>query len=410
MDSTKKGKLIVKGVCLILSFVLWLYVSNVENPTRTLELKNVEVEILNEDVLSSSNLCILNDMNFSVDLKLEGKANDIYSIKKSDFNLKVDLSNYALKEGENNIPVEVIGFPDDIIIKNKSELTISLNLEEEAKKTVNVKSNVKTTFKDGASSKSITVSPTSVMVKGPESLVEKVESVVMEGEISDISKDISKTFRLIPIDSKGKEISGVDLSDKIGKVIVSVGNSKQVKVNAVYKGNLPENLILNGITLSSAYVNIVGERSVINSISQINTEYINLANIKESQNLNVKLELPEGAFLLDGSNTVTAYVEVSKKEDNIKQMITKKIDGIKVNLTDKVNTALTYEVNNISVEVSGNSKEVNEITSANIEATTSVSRITEAGEQEVALNVSLKNAGSSVKITSKPEKIKVIAK
>jgi len=120
--------------------------------------------------------------------------------------------------------------------------------------------------------------------------------------------------------------------------------------------------------------------------------------------------LPEGAFLLDGSNTVTAYVEVSKKEDNIKQMITKKIDGIKVNLTDKVNTALTYEVNNISVEVSGNSKEVNEITSANIEATTSVSRITEAGEQEVALNVSLKNAGSSVKITSKPEKIKVIAK
>lgn len=410
MDSTKKGKLIVKGVCLILSFVLWLYVSNVENPTRTLELKNVEVEILNEDVLSSSNLCILNDMNFSVDLKLEGKANDIYSIKKSDFTLKVDLSNYALKEGENNIPVEVIGFPDDIIIKNKSELTISLNLEEEAKKTVNVKSNVKTTFKDGASSKSITVSPTSVMVKGPESLVEKVESVVMEGEISDISKDISKTFRLIPIDSKGKEISGVDLSDKIGKVIVSVGNSKQVKVNAVYKGNLPENLILNGITLSSAYVNIVGERSVINSISQINTEYINLANIKESQNLNVKLELPEGAFLLDGSNTVTAYVEVSKKEDNIKQMITKKIDGIKVNLTDKVNTALTYEVNNISVEVSGNSKEVNEITSANIEATTSVSRITEAGEQEVALNVSLKNAGSSVKITSKPEKIKVIAK
>ncbi|MBE6047259.1 MAG: hypothetical protein E7213_02430 [Clostridium sp.] len=410
MDSTKKGKLIVKGVCLILSFVLWLYVSNVENPKRTLELKNVEVEILNEDVLSSSNLCILNDMNFSVDLKLEGKANDIYSVKKSDFNLKVDLSNYALKEGENNIPVEVIGFPDDIIIKNKSELTISLNLEEEAKKTVNVKSNVKTTFKDGASSKSITVSPTSVMVKGPESLVEKVESVVMEGEISDISKDISKTFRLIPIDSKGKEISGVDLSDKIGKVIVSVGNSKQVKVNAVYKGNLPENLILNGITLSSAYVNIVGERSVINSISQINTEYINLANIKESQNLNVKLELPEGAFLLDGSNTVTAYVEVSKKEDNIKQMITKKIDGIKVNLTDKVNTALTYEVNNISVEVSGNSKEVNEITSANIEATTSVSRITEAGEQEVALNVSLKNAGSSVKITSKPEKIKVIAK
>jgi len=410
MDSTKKGKLIVKGVCLILSFVLWLYVSNVENPKRTLELKNVEVEILNEDVLSSSNLCILNDMNFSVDLKLEGKANDIYSVKKSDFNLKVDLSNYALKEGENNIPVEVIGFPDDIIIKNKSELTISLNLEEEAKKTVNVKSNVKTTFKDGASSKSITVSPTSVMVKGPESLVEKVESVVMEGEISDISKDISKTFRLIPIDSKGKEISGVDLSDKIGKVIVSVGNSKQVKVNAVYKGNLPENLILNGITLSSAYVNIVGERSVINSISQINTEYINLANIKESQYLNVKLELPEGAFLLDGSNTVTAYVEVSKKEDNIKQMITKKIDGIKVNLTDKVNTALTYEVNNISVEVSGNSKEVNEITSANIEATTSVSRITEAGEQEVALNVSLKNAGSSVKITSKPEKIKVIAK
>lgn len=411
MDGTKKKTIIVKCVCVLLSFILWLYVSNVENPSRTSDLKSVPVEFVNEDVLTSSNLYFSPDQNYTVDLKLEGGAKEIYSVNKSDFILKADLSGYALKKGENNIPVEVVSAPEGVTIKNKTVLTVKVILEESTEKNVSVYSKVRTTFKDGVSKKSITVTPKSVKVSGPESLVKNVTSVVLEGDILDISKDISQSFKLIPIDSSGNEVTGVELSEDIGKVVVNVGNSKQVKINPVYKGSLPENLTLKGITLSADTVNIVGDSNVVKSISQIDTQPINLSDIKESGTIDVKLNIPNGVSLVDNDNKVTVSIEVAQKEDNIEDnVITKKIEGVKVNLTNKENTSLTYEANSITVEVSGKSSEINVLTAENVTATASVAGITTAGEQDVKLDVSLTNAGSSVNIISKPDNVKVVVK
>ena len=411
MDGTKKKTIIVKCVCVLLSFILWLYVSNVENPSRTSDLKSVPVEFLNEDVLTSSNLYFSPNQNYTVDLKLEGGAKEIYSVNKSDFILKADLSGYALKKGENNIPVEVVSAPEGVTIKNKTVLTVKVILEESTEKNVSVYSKVRTTFKDGVSKKSITVTPKSVKVSGPESLVKNVTSVVLEGDIVDISKDISQSFKLIPIDSSGNEVTGVELSEDIGKVVVNVGNSKQVKINPVYKGSLPENLTLKGITLSADTVNILGDSNVVKSINQIDTQPINLSDIKESGTIDVKLNLPNGVSLVDNDNKVTASIEVAQKEDNIEDnVITKKIEGVKVNLTNKENTSLTYEANSITVEVSGKSSEINVLTAENVTATASVAGITEVGEQDVKLDVSLTNAGSSVNIISKPDNVKVVVK
>ena len=410
MDRAKKRSIIVKGVCLLLSFILWLYVSNVENPIRTSDLKGVSVELLNQEILNSSNLYLSGNQKLSVDLKLEGKAKDIYSLKKDDFVLKADLSNYAFKAGENNIPVEIISAPEDVTIKNKSILTVKVDLEEGIEKNVKVRSSVKTTFKEGVSKKSIKVSPDSVKVSGPESLVKNVDSVVLRGELLDISKDISKNFNLVAVDSDGNEVSGVQISENIGKLTVSVGSSKQVKVNVVKQGTLPSDFTLMGINLSVESVNIIGDTDIIKSIHQIYTEPIDLSNITESQTINIKLNLPDGVYLMDNINSITANVEVAKKEEDTNKIVSKKIDGVKVEVVDKVNTTLTYDVSNIVVEVSGNSKEVSGLTSENISAFVSVAGITTAGEQEVPLNVSLKNAGSSVTIVNKPEKIKVIAK
>lgn len=410
MDRAKKRSIIVKGVCLLLSFILWLYVSNVENPIRTSDLKGVSVELLNQEILNSSNWYLSKNQNFSVDLKLEGKAKDIYSLKKDDFVLKADLNNYALKVGENNIPVEIISAPQDVTIKNRSVLTVKVNLEEGSEKTVKVRSNVKTTFKEGISKKSIKVSPESVKISGPESLVKNVDSVVLKGELLDISKDTSRNFNLVAVDSDGNEISGVQISESIGKLTVSVGGSKQVKVNVVKQGMLPSNYTLKGINLSVESVNIIGDTDIIKSIHQVDTEPIDLSNITESQTVNVKLNLPEGIYLMDNVSSITANIEVVKKEEDTNKIVNKKIEGIKVELIDKVNTTLTYDVSNITVEVSGDSKEVSALTSENISATVSVAGIATAGEQEMPLNVSLKNAGPSVTIVSKPEKVKIIAK
>ena len=59
--SRKEQTIIVKIICLLLSFGLWLYVSNVENPVRTHEIKDIPVEILNEELKEDYDLDEMSD-------------------------------------------------------------------------------------------------------------------------------------------------------------------------------------------------------------------------------------------------------------------------------------------------------------------------------------------------------------
>jgi YbbR domain-containing protein len=98
MDKSENGTLIVKIICLLLSFGLWLYISNVENPLRTYELKNIPVELINQDSLTNSKFAIINKQQFTVDLKLEGSSSEVVNAKKEDFKIVADMSTYALKK------------------------------------------------------------------------------------------------------------------------------------------------------------------------------------------------------------------------------------------------------------------------------------------------------------------------
>ena len=110
MDKGKNQTLIVKLVCILLSFGLWLYISNVENPVRTYEIKKVPVELVNTDILKNSDFSVVNDQQFTVDLKLEGPSSEMSKVKKDDFKIVADMETYALREGENTIPVQIITY------------------------------------------------------------------------------------------------------------------------------------------------------------------------------------------------------------------------------------------------------------------------------------------------------------
>ena len=125
MDKKSNKKIIVQFVCFILSFALWLYINNVENPVKDSTIGSVPVEIVNSESLKNSNLSLLEEEEYTVDVNISGPSNQIYTISKEDFKLKVDLSKYALKQGENIIPVEVVDYPEGINIKNTKSIAVS---------------------------------------------------------------------------------------------------------------------------------------------------------------------------------------------------------------------------------------------------------------------------------------------
>ena len=134
---------LVKFICLLLSFSLWLYIINVENPVREYTLKGVPVQIINSDMLKEYNLVMVPNQNLGVDLNLEGPSSVIYKVKKEQFKIILNLGAYVLKEGDNSIPVEIANYPTNINIKNNGFLRVNVVLDKYQEKSLPIESKIK---------------------------------------------------------------------------------------------------------------------------------------------------------------------------------------------------------------------------------------------------------------------------
>lgn len=400
MDNWKnKQKVIVQLVCVLLSFGLWIYVTNIENPIKSYELNKVPVEIKNSDNLKSSGLTLSPNQNFYVNLKIEGSSQDLFSIDKEDFKISVDLNELVLKKGENKVMVRIEEAPQDIKIKNSTGLIITINTEEYKTKEVPVKSKINVISKSGYYVATPIFSPEIVLVSGPESLVDRVTSVVAEAEESNAVKTIIKNYTVIPVDDNYKEVIGVQLSQKWVEATIEINEGKTVPIKINVIGTIQNDLKLKSISSDTTEIGITGPKSILDSISEIGTENIDISQIKDNTSMEVKLKIPDGILIHNGQNNINVNILVEKKktkEFTINYSIIGQQEGISI-VPDK---------NNITIEVIGFEDDINNLTEANFSAQLDVSQYTKEGEYTKAPTVSL--VGVNNVTINKVEEIKLI--
>lgn len=374
MDNWKnKQKIIVQLVCLLLSLGLWIYVTNIENPIKSYELSRVPVEIKNADSLKDAGLALSPNQEFYVNLKIEGNSQDLFSVDKSDFTISVDLNEFVLKNGENKITVNIENSPSTVKIKNSNGLTITIKTEAYSTKEVPVKSKINVISKSSYYVATPIFSPETIIVSGPESLVNKVTKVVAEGEESNAVKTIVKDYIVTPVDENDKEITGVELSQKWAEAIIEINEGKIVPIKINTTGTLPSGLRLKSISSTTTEIGITGPESALSSINEIGTETINLSEIKDSTNIDVALGIPDGILIHNGENSITVSIVVEKvqtKEFIIDYSMIGQQEGITV----------VPDNNKVTITVSGFEDVLNSLTEANFTAELDVSEYIEEGE------------------------------
>lgn len=402
MDEKADKKIVVKIVCVLLSFSLWFYISNAENPNRTSVIKDVPVEVLNEDALKSLGLTLTPNQEFAIDLSVEGPAKEIYSSKKEDFKLAVDLSDYALKTGDNNVPVKLVDYPSGINIKSGSVLSIKIKIEELVEKEVEVKSNVNVSYKEGFSKDSMEIDPKTIIVSGAKGLVDKVDHAELNGKISDVSSDFEEEFDIWAVDNTGAKITDVTLSKDKGKLKVNVIQGKEVDVKVKYKGALQSGINISKEELSSSKISILGESNVINNISYIETEELDLSSVTKSGEYAVKLKVPDGITIANSIESVV--VKLTLDGD-----ITKEIKNVPVSFSGLDESKFAIEgSNSVNITITANINNVSNISANDIEVVASLSDINEAGNYTVKWTATSKN--NNVNIINKEGNIDIILK
>ena len=393
MDNKEKNRLVIPVICLLLSIGLWVYVTNVENKIRTTEISKIPVELINTEALTSSKLALTPNQELYVTLKVEGNTSDINKIKKSDFKVQVDLSEYAWKKGENKVPVSIVDYPITVSIRNTNTLTVSVKIEDMVEKTMPITSDIIVTPRQGYFASVATIDPKEVKVTGAESVVTRVSSLVVSDNKEDVFENVVGSYDIKPLDEDGNEVLGVLLSEKSANVEIKVSKGKSVKVNVVTTGQLPNGLKLKSIESNKKFVEILGPKEILDTISEVNSTPLNLSSINESKDVSLGIVIPEGLKLSQGEDYITVKVNVIKfatKDFNIKYSITGGIEGVKV----------TPAKDPIKVTISGYENELGNLTADNIKASIDVSAFKEDGSFEQEPKVTLQGLDESFSIVS----------
>ena len=387
MDKSENRTLIIKIICVLLSLGLWLYVSTVENPLRTYELKNIPVELTNVDSVTNSKFAIANTQQFTVDLKLEGSSNEVVKVKKEDFRIIADMSAYALKNGENNIPVQIITCPENIDIKNNGFLGIKVNLEELIEKNFTIKSKVKVTYKEHIYEKEQTISPKTITVTGGKGSIERISEAILTGEEKNIAENNESEYEIKFVDLLGNEVDNIKSDSETAKLSIVVTNGKFVPINLKTKGAIPQGLVLEGYELSKNSINILGDSQNLAKIEAIDTEVVDISSLQADRDVDVKINLPEGISVENGENTIKVKFKVIKEETTTKNLV--------CNVQYKnLNEAFSLDSSNstINVTLTGIQTELDKITSQNINVILDLANVKEEGTFNYTPQATLINA------------------
>lgn len=398
MDKNKSQKnFLIKILCFITSFGVWLYIYNVENPTRSYKLTGVPVEIVNSDTIESSKLTVLPKQDLTVTLTLEGPASEVYRAKAEQFKIVVDLSTYAVRKGSNLIPVEITQYPTNINIKKNESLRVNVEIDEYIEKSVPVKLEVDATTKSSYYSFEQAVKPDNALVSGAATYVNSVKWVLAKGEVSNADADVSLNLPLKAVDETMKEVKEVKINPTSVEVLIPVRKSKNVTIKVPTKGENNQNIIIKTIEPNPTSVDLVGETQDIGNIEYIETEALDLSTITGNNTVTLKIALPKGSRPVNGKDTVAVKVTVETiNQNSVSVPVT--MAGLATGLKAEPDTK------NISVSLKGTDSVLSKIKDGDITATIDLTNLTE-GEHSISPKVNVKE-GMTIQSIS-PEKLKV---
>ena len=409
----KEKNLMVKLVCLLLSFGLWIYISNIENPIKQYTITNIPVQIINLDVLKEDNLTLAPDQNFTISLTIQGTSTNIYSINKSQFTVVANLSNYTLKSGDNSIPVEITNSPNNVNIKNNGVLRINIKLENITEKTMPVKSELNVTTSNSTYVKNISFSTNQITVSGPEETVNEVSKLVVRGNVTANNSTTTASFPVVAVDSSGNVVNDVVLSTNNVQTTITVEKGKLVPIKVQTTGELRAGLTLENIIANPNTIKILGSESVLDSTDEILSEPINLNSITGNETIITNLIVPRNITLLPNENEINVDVKVSGADENNSENVvngnTETTKTFEIPITIEGNLSgytANLSSNTVTVVLKGTKKELDNLQASNLSCKVDISKLTKEG-RVVSPTIDINNENNVLVDSQNPQTVDV---
>jgi len=252
-----------------------------------------------------------------VDVRFRATAELGSSVSEADFIARVDFTEYDMARAPEpqQLPVEVATLRDGIEVLSVNPTEIRVEVDRVVVRSVPVEVEPGT-IPDGLEIDDPVVNLSEVEVRGPESLVERIDHAAALISIPASGIDVNEAVDLTLVDVEGQPVGAgrVEVDPETVSVQVdvrAVETQTTVAVRIDLEGTPAPGFALEALGVTPTAVTIVGLPEDLAEIQAILTEPISIDGASSDQTFEVALELPDGISLAEGESavvTVTASI------------------------------------------------------------------------------------------------------
>jgi YbbR domain-containing protein len=325
-NSSKKEKLprIKKVIFLLAALIgavfVWIYAIGYDSTLFERSFNGIPVVIEGEDALrEEKGFTLAEGQKFStITVVAKGKRNELNALSSDDFRAVVDVSQ-AEKAGDQTLNITVYS-PNGIEVVGQSSETVSVFVDEFTQRneliSVSVDIGNKYVMSEGISFVTATANPLSVLVSGPSSVLDTIESAHVNFNLDgyEIKENIYGYGEIKLRDKYGKEINNkyVTVSETTAYVSITVTKEKVLPVRVAFTGGVfdPKDVT---VKQSVQYVTVYGSPSALLPLEELVIE-IDETTIDGSKTFEYSVGgmLPQGVTNESGVSKITVEVILPK--------------------------------------------------------------------------------------------------
>jgi YbbR domain-containing protein len=308
----------LKILAIILAVILWLVITNVDDPITKVNFSNIKVDVQNADEIKALNQVYNITEGATIDFTAAAKRSVAEKLNKDDFRITADISKLS-DLNTVTINIKYLGNPYDVTVISGLNQVMKVELENLVEG--HFKVNVEQTgdLAEGLYVYEKTAS-TIIRISGPKSKIDKIANVVVNVDVTGYTKSFNSIEEPKVLDEKGKEIDSTNLSFSKNSIPVFIGiyNTKTINLDITPTGTPVSGYTLSGIEYEPQTIEVAAEDEVLAGIDDLSiSEDVSGVFDNVEKEVNLQEQLPSGVYLV-GDNK-TAVVNISVEEAKTKE-------------------------------------------------------------------------------------------
>lgn len=354
----------LKILSLLVAFLVWVVILNVDDPVIPKTFRDIPVTTINENVLEQKDKVYEVVSGNTVDVQVKAKRSVMETLDNTDFQAVADLSKLSIVYAV-PINVSVPGYGDRVEIA-KENYTMQVSLENLEEKQLKINVVTSGTVAEGSYINEKTTSPNIIKVSGAESYIDKVNEVVVEVNVNNERESFKKTAIPKVYDKNGTLMDSDKMTLSYEEVDVSVELLKTKTVNLFIelKGTPYYGYKYKGFEYEPKQVVIAGEQSELDKVQYIMGEYnIDYKREDIEDVVNIQDFIKNDVILIDDNKNAVVNIHIEKlksKDINISSSDIE-LKNLPPGLAANLNS-----MDDIQVEVLGEDEVLNDINKYNL--------------------------------------------